>query len=177
MIFTKTPLENAYLIDINKIEDERGFFARYYCSSEFEEYGLSTNWVQVNNSLSKEVGTLRGLHFQNFPYQEDKLIRCVKGAIWDVIVDIRKESSTFGSWFGAELNSDNRTMMYVPKGFAHGFITLLPESEVIYLVSEPYKPEADNGIIWNDSTINITWPIEPNVISEKDKNLLSLIEL
>jgi dTDP-4-dehydrorhamnose 3,5-epimerase len=177
MKFIETPLKGAYLIDLEKKEHDRGFFARYYCSREFEAHGLSINWVQVNNSFNKEVSTLRGLHFQSAPFQEDKLIRCVNGAIWDVIVDIRTESQTFGKWFGAELNAENRTMMYAPKGFAHGFITLLPDSEVIYLVSDYYNSQADNGLIWNDKTVNINWPIEPRVISEKDKNAKELNQI
>ena len=169
MKFTATPLNDAYLIDLETREDERGFFARYFCEKEFSDAGLNTTWVQVNNSLSKTVGTLRGLHYQISPHSEIKVVRCIKGAIWDVIVDMRNDSSTFGQWYGTELNSNNRTMMYVPKGFAHGFITLQPDSEIIYMVSNSYEPLSERTLIWSDETVAINWPITPLIISDKDK--------
>jgi dTDP-4-dehydrorhamnose 3,5-epimerase len=174
MIFTETTLQGAFLIDLEKKEDERGFFARYFCQSEFGKMGLETNWVQINNSLSIEKGTLRGLHFQTAPFEEVKLVRCVRGAIWDVIVDLRKESVSFGHWFGAELTEANKTMIYVPKGFAHGFISLLPNTELIYLVSEYYNTDADTCLKWDDPAVDINWPIQPSVISDKDKRGLKL---
>lgn len=174
MIFTETTLQGAFLIDLEKKEDERGFFARYFCQSEFGKMGLETNWVQINNSLSIEKGTLRGLHFQTAPFEEVKLVRCVRGAIWDVIVDLRKESVSFGHWFGAELTEVNKTMIYVPKGFAHGFISLLPNTELIYLVSEYYNTDADTCLKWDDPAVDINWPIQPSVISDKDKRGLQL---
>lgn len=170
MIFKELELKGAFLIDLEKREDERGFFARYFCQSEFNKYQLEVNWKQVNNSLSVDKGTIRGLHFQQAPHSEVKLIRCVKGAIWDVIVDVRKNSKTYGKWFAAELTADNRTMMYVPKGFAHGFISLENNSEILYMVSEPYNPHFERTLRWDDEFHKIKWPIQPLVISEKDKN-------
>lgn len=170
MIFNKTNLEGAYTIELEKREDERGFFSRFFCQEEFSNHNLETNWVQANNSLSTNIGTLRGLHFQQAPHSEVKLIRCIKGSIWDVIVDIRKNSPTYGSWFGSELTSDNRRMMYVPKGFAHGFISLEEASEILYLVSEPYNPLFERTLKWNDIFHGIKWPIEPTTISDKDKS-------
>lgn len=170
MIYTETTLKGAYLINLQKREDERGFFARYFCQNEFDQNHLETNWVQVNNSLSVEKGTLRGLHFQQSPHSEVKLIRCIRGKIWDVIVDVRVNSSTYGKWFGAELNEENRTMMYVPKGFAHGFISLVENTEILYMVSSAYNPESERTLRWNDKFHNIEWPIKPIVISDKDSN-------
>ncbi len=171
MKFTKTPLESAYLIDLQKREDERGFFSRLFCQKEFEQLGLETKFVQVNNSLSVLPGTLRGLHYQKAPKEEVKIVRCIRGALFDVIVDIRENSPTFGKWFGEELSAENRRMMYVPKGFAHGFISLLPNTELVYFVSEFYSPEHEGGIRWDDPNVNIAWPKTPSVISDKDRNL------
>lgn len=171
MIFTQSPLSGAYLIDLEKKGDDRGFFARYYCEKEFAAHNLNTQWAQVNNSLSVVKGTIRGLHFQHPPHAEVKLIRCLTGSIWDVIVDIRKNSPTYGKWFGAELNAENRTMMYVPKGFAHGFITLTDNAEILYLVSTPYSQQAEGALRWNDPFHGIVWPGACTVLSEKDKNV------
>jgi dTDP-4-dehydrorhamnose 3,5-epimerase len=169
MKYTETPLRGSYLIDLQPVTDERGFFARYYCEHEFQAQGLNTIWLQINNSLSVETGTLRGLHFQKKPNTEVKMVRCLQGAIWDVIVDVRAGSITFGKWFGAELTAQNRTMMYVPEGFAHGFISLRKNSEILYLVSESYSPSSEVTLSWNDPLVNIRWPIKPKFISEKDK--------
>ena len=168
MKFEPTNLNGNFLINLEKKEDDRGFFARYFCEKEFLQKGLNIRWVQINNSLSKDEGTLRGLHYQREPNSEVKLIRCLKGKIWDVVVDLREGSETFGKWFGAELSEYNRTMMYVPKGFAHGFISLEPNSEVLYLVSDFYDPSLEDTLIWNDTKVQINWPIEPKVISDKD---------
>lgn len=168
MIFKESHLQGNYLIDLELRSDERGFFARYFCENEFQKHGLNTRWVQINNSMSKEVGTLRGLHFQRPPHAEVKLVRCIKGSIWDVVVDLRKGSATFGKWFGSTLSEKNRTMMYVPEGFAHGFISLEQNSEILYLVSNAYTPGAEGTLIWNEREIGIEWPMEPVVISEKD---------
>ena len=170
MIFNKTPLPGAYIIDLEKKGDDRGFFARVFCKQEFKQHELETEFVQINNSLSAKKGTLRGMHYQLDPHAEVKVVRCIKGRLWDVILDIRPNSPTFGQWFGAELSAENRRMMYVPKGFAHGFITLEDDSEAIYLVSAYYAPEFERGIRWNDPKFNIQWPIEPQVISDKDRN-------
>ncbi|MDP1835274.1 MAG: dTDP-4-dehydrorhamnose 3,5-epimerase [Chlamydiales bacterium] len=170
MKFTSTPIPGPFLIDIEKRGDDRGFFGRMFCQKEFEEHQLPKNFVQMNNSLSKDQGTLRGLHYQLPPKQEDKLVRCIKGALWDVVVDIRPGSKTFGQWFGHTLSAENRTMMFVPKGFAHAFITLEPDTEAVYLVSEYYAPECERIIRWNDPTFNIQWPTQPQVLSDKDAN-------
>jgi dTDP-4-dehydrorhamnose 3,5-epimerase len=168
MIFKETKLKGNYLIDLEIKKDERGFFARYFCEKEFLKQGLNTKWVQANNSLSNEVGTLRGLHYQREPSVEVKLVRCLRGAIWDVVVDLRDKSETFGKWFAAKLSDENRTMMYVPKGFAHGFISLEPNTEIFYLVSNFYDQNLEGTLIWNDKKVKINWPIEPKVVSDKD---------
>ena len=177
MKFTQLSLAGAYLIEPEKKGDERGFFARYFCANEFENMGLNTNWPQINNSFSGEAGTLRGLHFQLEPSAEVKLVRCVQGSIWDAIVDIRPRSPTFGQWYAHELSSENRLMMYVPKGFAHGFQSLTENSEIIYLVSEPYNANLERNISWNDPQIAITWPSTPTVISERDSSAPFLADI
>jgi len=168
MIFNKTKFDTAFTIDLNSIEDERGFFARYFCENEFKSNNLNSNWAQINNSFSKDQYTLRGLHYQLPPSSEVKLVRCIKGSIWDVIVDLREGSPTQGEWFGTELNETNRTMMYVPKGFAHGFLSLSTNSEIIYLVSNAYSQENERSLLWSDENIGIKWPAIPKIISEKD---------
>ncbi len=169
MIFTETELKGAYIIEIKKLEDERGFFGRSFCRREMEEHGLSADIVQANTSVSLKKGTLRGMHFQVEPYQEAKLIRCVRGSIYDVIIDLRPESPTFKRWFGVELRADNYKMLYVPERFAHGFITITDNVEVCYNVTAFYIPGAERGIRWNDRAFNIEWPFEPLVISDKDR--------
>ncbi len=170
MIFKETPLKGAYLIELEKRGDGRGFFARFFCQKEFSEHNLEANFVQVNNSLSALKGTLRGMHYQLPPYQEVKLVRCIKGALFDVILDLRQDSPTFGKSFGHELTEENRTMMYVPKGFAHGFVTTTEDTEVLYMVSAFYAPEHERGIRFNDPAFSIDWPIEPTTVSEKDQS-------
>lgn len=169
MRFTATPLKGAYLINLDPRSDERGFFSRLFCSEEFTKHGLEPNFVQANDSQSKHQGTLRGLHYQLPPKAETKLVRCIKGSLYDVILDLRQDSETFGESFGAILSAENRAMMYVPKGFAHGFLTLEEDSEVIYMVSEFYCKELERGIRWDDPCFNIEWPAEPIIISDKDK--------
>lgn len=168
MRYTPTPLEGAYLIDLEKREDSRGFFSRLFCENEFAGKGLDNRFLQANNSYSVSKGTLRGLHYQLPPFEETKLVRCVKGAFYDVILDLRPSSLTYGKSFGAVLSADNRTMMYVPKGFAHGFLTLEDHSEVLYFVSQVYSQEKERGIRWNDPAFAIDWPEEPLIISERD---------
>lgn len=170
MIFNRTPLPGAYTIDLEKRGDERGFFARVFCEQELAGHDLAARFVQVNNSLSAEPGTLRGLHYQAGDAWETKIVRCIRGSMWDVILDLRPDSATCGQWFGATLSADNRTMMYCPKGFAHGFITLEPDTEAFYLVDAPYTPEAERGVRWNDPRFAIEWPMEPTVMSEKDQH-------
>ncbi len=168
MIFEETKLKGAFVITIKKISDERGFFGRSWCKREMEEHGLNGNVVQSNTSLSRKQGTLRGMHYQKHPYEETKLIRCTRGAVYDVIVDLRKDSPTFLQWVGVELTQDNYRMLYVPEKFAHGFITLTDHSEVTYLVTEYYTPEAEAGLKYNDPQLGISWPETVTFISEKD---------
>jgi dTDP-4-dehydrorhamnose 3,5-epimerase len=170
MIFTETPLSGAYIIDLEKRGDDRGFFARAFCEKEFGVHGLATNFVQINNSLSAERGTLRGMHYQLAPKAETKVVRCIRGALFDVIVDLRRESPSFCQSFGTELTSENRRMLYVPKGFGHGFVTLADDTEAFYLVDEFYAPEQERGLRWNDPKFAIEWPIAPTTISDKDRN-------
>lgn len=170
MIFTETPLAGAYLIDLEKRGDDRGFFARAFCENEFAAHRLVTRFVQVNNSLSAQKGTLRGMHYQLAPRAETKMVRCIRGGLYDVILDLRQGSPTFGRSFGAELTAENRRMMYVPKGFAHGFITLTDDAEAFYFTDEFYAPEFERGVRWNDPAFKISWPGTPTVISEKDAN-------
>lgn len=170
MRYTPTPLKGSYLIELEKREDSRGFFARLFCKEEFAKHGLESDFVQANNSLSKDKGTLRGLHYQLPPMQETKLVRCIKGSLYDVIVDLRPDSQTFGRWFAETLSEDNRLMMYVPRGFAHGFLTLTGDAEILYLVSQPYSKELERGIRWNDPRFAIQWPGEPRVISDRDQS-------
>jgi len=169
MIFNKLDLNDAFTIELDLNEDERGFFSRFYCKKEFQELGIENNVVQINTSLSKYKGTLRGIHYQLEPKAESKIVRCIKGSIWDLILDVRPNSSTFGKWFGTELNQNNRKMMYVPKGFGHAFISLEDNSEILYLVSEYYSPENERGIRWDDTRFEIDWPIKPIIISDKDR--------
>jgi dTDP-4-dehydrorhamnose 3,5-epimerase len=170
MKYLPTPLKGVYLIDLEKKEDERGFFARAFCKEEFTQQGLEGNFIQMNNSFSPHKGTLRGLHYQLPPKAEIKLVRCVRGSFYDVVLDLRLNSVTFGKAFGKTLSADNRLMMYVPKGCAHGFLTLEEDSEVLYLNTEVYSKELERGIRWNDPRFAISWPFEPVVISDKDRN-------
>ena len=170
MKFTETKLKGAYIIELEKFVDERGFFAREFCKNEYEKLGLANNIVQINVSYNKHKGTLRGMHYQLTPKAEDKIIRCIKGSIYDVIVDIRANSETFGEWVGIELSSENRKMIFVPKGFAHGFQTIEENSEVHYFHTEFYSPECEKGIRCNDPKIGIKWPLSITEISKRDES-------
>lgn len=170
MIFNSTELNDVYLIDINKLQDERGFFARAFCMKEFEKKGIKFPVAQANISFNAAQYTLRGMHYQREPHAEAKLVRCMKGSIYDVIIDLRPNSSTCGKWMGVELNEQNYRMLYVPEGFAHGFITLEDNTEIAYQVSEFHTPGAEQGIRWDDPNFGIQWPGEPKVISEKDRS-------
>lgn len=170
MKMTPLSLEGAFLVELEPFGDDRGFFSRLFCSREFQSKGLEGKIVQVNNSGSKYKGTLRGLHYQLPPFEETKLVRCIHGKIFDVILDLRPESPTFGKWHGETLTADNRKMLFVPRGCAHGFITLEDNSEIIYLVSEYYSKEAERGIRYDDPRFNIQWPLPPTVISERDRS-------
>ena len=171
MKFNKTAILGAYIIELEKVGDERGFFARAWCQKEFREHDLVTQFVQCNLSFNKRGNTLRGMHYQSAPLEEVKLVRCTRGAIFDVIIDLRPESSTFLKWIGVELTSDNYNMLYVPERFAHGYLTLTEEAEVFYQVSQFYSPGHERGVRWNDPVFKIDWPIDGDVvISEKDNN-------
>jgi len=170
MIFSQTPLAGAYVIALEKRGDDRGFFARTFCENEFRSHGLVTRFAQVNDSLSASKGTLRGMHYQLPPAAEVKLVRCIRGALHDVILDLRSDSPTFGRSFGIELSAENRQMLYVPKGFAHGFLTLADDTEAFYFVDEFYAPQYERGIRWDDPRFGIVWPFPPTVLSEKDAN-------
>ena len=174
MIFTETRLKGAYLIDLDKHEDERGFFARSWCMDEFEKHGLNQRLVQCNISFNKKRGTLRGMHYQAEPYEEAKLVRCTIGALYDVIIDLRSGSPTFKEWFSVELTAENHCALYVPEGFAHGFQTLVDNTEVFYQMSEFFHPECAHGVRWDDPIFGIVWPIPKPIISNKDANFASI---
>ena len=169
MIFVQTPLHGARLVELEKRGDERGFFARTFCAREFAAEGLQTEFVQANTSWTEQKSTLRGMHYQLPPAREVKLVRCTRGAIWDAILDLRPDSRTFGKSFGAELTAENHRAMYVPEGFAHGFLTLAPDTEVFYMVSAYYTPDLERGIRWNDRQFSIEWPLQPDVVSARDQ--------
>ncbi len=176
MLFEKTNVNDCYVVSLEKKTDERGFFARFFCEQEFEKHGLETQFPQINTSYSEKIGTLRGMHYQTAPNGEAKLIRCIQGEIFDVIVDLRKSSSTFGEWVGISLDSINRKMAYVPVGCAHGFLSLKANTEVIYLSSSPFSPQSERTIRWDDPRFGIKWPIEPIVMSDKDRSASEYIE-
>jgi dTDP-4-dehydrorhamnose 3,5-epimerase len=169
MIFTETALPGAFLIDLERIGDDRGFFARALCAEEFAEHGLKMDIVQANVSYSADRGTLRGLHYQEAPHAEVKMIRCIRGRIFDVMVDVRPDASTYLQWVGVELSDESRRMAYVPEGFAHGFLTLTDDCEVFYPVTAAYTPEAERGLRYDDPALGIEWPSEVRVVSEKDR--------
>jgi len=170
MIFIETELKGAFIIEPERLGDKRGFFARSFCQKEFEAHGLNPKLVQCNISFNHEKGTLRGLHYQASPYEEAKLVRCTKGAIYDVIIDLRPDSPTFRRYVGVYLNAENLKMLYIPENFAHGFLTLEDNTEVFYQMSEFYAPEYARGVRWNDPAFGIPWPSDVRVISGRDKN-------
>jgi dTDP-4-dehydrorhamnose 3,5-epimerase len=170
MIFTETKLKGAFVIEIKQLTDDRGFFGRSWCKREMDEHGLNGNVVQANTSFSKLKGTIRGFHFQEHPNEETKLIRCTKGAIYDVFIDLRKDSPTYMQWCGVELTEDNYKMVYIPENFAHAFLTLKDNTEVYYLVTNYFTPQAEGGIRYDDPSFNIPWPVPVMVVSDKDKS-------
>lgn len=177
MKFSRTNFSGVWLIEMELREDERGFLARTYCDQEFAAQGLNTRWPQCNLTLTKKRGMVRGMHFQADPKPEIKLIRCTAGAIFDVLVDVRRDSPTFGSWESFELTAANRLTLYVPGGFAHGFQCLTDNCEVFYMMSDFYVAELARGIRWNDPMLNIDWPIADAALSDRDKNLPLLSSL
>lgn len=176
MIFRETPLKGAYTIELERSEDVRGFFARSWCQKEFKLMGLNDRLVQCNISFNKKAGTLRGMHFQIHPYEEAKLVRCTMGAIFDVIIDLRKDSPSYKKYFDVTMTSENRTLLYVPEGFAHGFLTLEDNTEIFYQMSEFYAPEYARGYRWNDPEFGIKWPQDVFVISERDLSYSDFVE-
>jgi dTDP-4-dehydrorhamnose 3,5-epimerase len=170
VIFRETELRGAFVIEFQKRSDERGFFARTWCEREFAAAGLGVRFVQANVSRTWRRGTIRGLHYQAAPFEEAKLVRCARGTIYDVVVDLRPESPTYRRWVGVELTGDGCRMLYVPEGCAHGFQTLEDDSEVVYQVSQFYTPDAERGVRYNDPCFNIVWPLEVTVVSAKDRS-------
>jgi len=171
MIYTETRLKGAFIIEMEPFRDERGYFARAFCKEDFARNGLCAEYVQHNTSYNVKKGTVRGMHYQLPPYEEIKVVQCVRGAILDVIVDMRKDSETYLQWVSAELTESNGKMLYVPKGFVHGYQTLSDNSAVFYLVSEFYHKDYESGVRWDDEALNIAWPIKENItVSEKDKS-------
>lgn len=170
MVFEETRLGGAWLVKIEPRADNRGLFARTFCTDEFIAHGLPASFVQCNVSYNATLGTLRGMHFQREPRPEGKLVRCTGGAIWDVIVDLRKDSPTYCRWQGFELTAENRDALYIPGGFAHGFQTLTPGTEVFYQMTEFYVPELAAGVRWNDPAFGIEWPIPDPVLSDRDRS-------
>ncbi|MCX6720129.1 MAG: dTDP-4-dehydrorhamnose 3,5-epimerase [Candidatus Staskawiczbacteria bacterium] len=170
MIFHKTKIKDVYIIEPELKNDERGYFSRFFCKKELAEIGVKFDIAQINQSLISKKGTIKGMHFQKSPKGEDKIIQCICGEIYDVVVDLRKNSETYGQWVSIELTEDNKKMLLIPKGCAHGFQTLTDNCEVQYFMSEFYSPEHASGVRWNDPVFNIKWPIKPPLFSEKDKN-------
>lgn len=168
MIFTETKIKGAYVIELERIEDDRGFFARTFCEKEIGDQGLKSKMVQCSVSFNRKAGTLRGLHYQIAPHEEAKLVRCTRGAIYDVVVDLRRNSPTFKQWLGVELTEENRWALYVPEGCAHGFQTLKDNTEVLYYMSEFYHPECARGLRWNEPALGIEWPSDTVIISKRD---------
>ncbi|MCG8550522.1 MAG: dTDP-4-dehydrorhamnose 3,5-epimerase [Desulfobacterales bacterium] len=173
MIIKTLKLKGTFEISLDPLKDDRGFFMRTFDDSIFQEHGMTTAWVQENHSRSEKKGIIRGLHFQFPPYSESKLVRCIRGAIWDVFVDLRLESATFGQWDSVELSEENKKAIYIPRGFAHGFCTLSGVSEILYKVDNYYSKKSEVGLAWDDKSIGIDWPVKKPVLSEKDQNNLS----
>lgn len=171
MIFTKTFIDGIHIIELEPRFDDRGYFSRVFCQDEFQKAGLENNIVNVNRSFNKLKGTVRGLHFQKEPMAEVKIVQCIKGKIFDVVVDLRPKSPTFKKWFSIELAEDNRKLIYIPKGFAHGIQVLADNSILEYFVTQFYSPAHEGGIRWSDPTININWPLSVTAMSDRDKNL------
>jgi dTDP-4-dehydrorhamnose 3,5-epimerase len=170
--FSATPLQGVFVIELDRLEDERGFFARSYCAEDFAAQGLCAEFPQCSISFNRKAGTLRGMHYQVEPHSECKLVRCTMGAVYDVALDLRPNSASYKSWFAVELSAHNRRMLYIPKNVAHGFQSLRDDSEVLYQISTPYQPTASVGLRWDDRAFNISWPRPVACISEKDRLIL-----
>lgn len=172
MKFTETKLSGLLIIELEPKIDERGYLVRVFCEEELKNNGLKFPIVQASQTLTKERGTIRGMHFQNFPKAEDKIVQCLKGSVYDVVIDLRKNSTTYGQWVGEELSADNKKMLFIPKGFAHGYQTLADHCELQYFMSELYSSECSTGVRYNDPLFKINWPLAVSNLSEKDKNWL-----
>ena len=170
MKFSQTPIHGAYTIELEPFQDQRGFFARSWCKKEFKKYGLAHNFVQCNISCNKKKGTVRGMHYQTTPHQEIKLVHCIQGSVYDVIIDLRKDSPSYLQWFGTLISFENKKMVYIPAGCAHGYQSLQDNSAVYYHVSNFYAPSFEKGIHWKDPLFSIQWPIKNAIVSEKDNN-------
>lgn len=168
MIFAPTPLDGAWLVDLERHEDDRGYFARTWCSREFADQGLESSVVQCSLSYNRTSGTLRGMHWQAAPHEEAKLVRCVRGAIWDVIIDMRPGSPSYTQHYGVELSAATGRALYVPRGFAHGFVTLEDDTEVFYQMTEFYAPDSSRGVRWDDPAFGIEWPVADPILNERD---------
>jgi dTDP-4-dehydrorhamnose 3,5-epimerase len=170
MVITETKLKGAFVIELDQFKDTRGFFARAWSDREFAAAGLTASFVESNLSFNEKKGTLRGMHYQLPPYEQVKLVRCTRGSIYDVIIDLRPSSPTFKQWFALEMSADNYRMLYVPGEFAHGYLTLDDDTEVLYQTSSYYAPEHGRGVRWNDPAFNISWPADPLIIIDRDRN-------
>jgi len=170
VIFTETTLSGVFVIEPEKIEDARGFFARTWCQRELSAYGLESQLVQCSISFNRKAGTLRGMHYQVAPYEETKIVRCTRGALYDVVIDLRPHSATFKRHVAVTLTGENHTILYIPKGFAHGFQTLEDDTEVLYQMSEFYAPEYARGVRWNDPAFAIAWPLAERIINDRDQH-------
>jgi len=177
MIFVETKLKGAFIIELERAADERGFFARTFCRKEFEDHGMNPNLVQCNISFNKKKGTLRGMHYQVKPHEETKIVRCTIGAIYDVLIDLRPDSPTYCEWAAVELTAENRRMLYIPEGLAHGFQTLEDNTEVFYQMSEFYYPASACGLRWDDPAFGIEWPLSIPIMSDKDRSYRYLDEV
>jgi len=176
VIFMETGLAGAFLVELDRRTDERGYFARSFCTQEFSDHGLPTAVVQCNVSFNRIRGTLRGMHFQRAPLAEAKLVRCTRGAIYDVIVDLRRDSPTYCRWYGTELTEENGSALFVPEGFAHGFQTLADKSEVFYQMFAGYSGEHADGVRWDDPAFGISWPLPVSTIADRDRSFALLRE-
>lgn len=176
MTFHPTFIKGLYIIELNLFKDERGWFGRTFCKKEFEKIGFLKEWVQLNHSFTNRKGTIRGMHFQFPPYSETKLVRCISGCVYDVAIDLRNNSSTFLKWFGTELSAENKKMILIPEGFAHGFQALTNNCELIYHHTDFYSPNAEGGIKYDDPIVGINWPLKTSDISEKDDHYEHLQE-
>jgi dTDP-4-dehydrorhamnose 3,5-epimerase len=170
MTFTPTPLAGSFVIEPTVFTDDRGWFTRFYCKNDFKEIGHQKEWVQLNHSVSYKQGSIRGMHYQVRPFRETKMVKCIAGAVYDVIIDLRRDSATYMNWFGTELSAKNRRMLFIPEGFAHGFQCLEDDCELIYHHTEFYTPGSEGGIRYDDPRIDINWPLPPTLLSERDKS-------